>query len=164
MAFYTVSVIKTVFDPDELIAEVGVFPGSGLVDNLASGVWLKTPTKSIDNVQLQLDLLQAIGLRYSKAEFISCPGCGRTNYSLEKVMRQVKEEFAHLKGYKIAVMGCIVNGPGEMADADFGCVGAAKGKVHIYVGKDAVVKNIPEENAVKELKKVIEKTIANQKQ
>lgn len=159
-------IIKYIFnsvDQDELIAEAGVFPGSGLVDNLASGIWLETPTKSINNVQFQLDLLQAIGLRYSKAEFVSCPGCGRTNYNLQKVMRQVKEEFAHLKGYKIAVMGCIVNGPGEMADADFGCVGAAKGKVHIYVGKNAVVKNIPEENAVEELKKVIENTIANKK-
>jgi len=159
-------VIKYTFNSveyDELIAEAGIFPGSGLVDNLANGIWLDTPSKSVDKVQFQLDILQAIGLRYSKAEFISCPGCGRTDYSLEKVMRQVKEEFAHLKGYKIAVMGCIVNGPGEMADADFGCVGAAKGKVHIYVGKDAVAKNIPEENAVEELKKVIENTIANNK-
>lgn len=144
---------------DDIIAEVGIFPGSGLIDGLASGIWITTPNKNYDTVQLQLDLLQAIGLRYTKAEFISCPGCGRTNYNLEKVMRAVKQEFAHLKGYKIAVMGCVVNGPGEMADADFGCVGAAKGKVHIYVGKNPVVKNVPEENAVSELKKVIDKII-----
>ncbi len=144
---------------DELIAEIGIFPGSGLVDHIASGIWLDTPLKITNSIQLQLDLLQAIGLRYTKAEFVSCPGCGRTNYNLEKVMREVKTEFAHLKGYKIAVMGCIVNGPGEMADADFGCVGAAKGKVHIYVGKNAVVKNIPENQAVQELKKVIENTL-----
>lgn len=148
---------------DELIAEIGIFPGGGLVDHIASGIWLDTPLKSTDSVQLQLDLLQAIGLRYTKAEFISCPGCGRTNYNLEKVMREVKTEFAHLKGYKIAVMGCVVNGPGEMADADFGCVGAAKGKVHIYVGKEAIVKNIPEDQAVKELKKVIQNTLKENK-
>lgn len=146
-------------EQDELIAELGIFPGGGLIDHIASGIWIDSPSKSTDIVQLQLDLLQAIGLRYTKAEFISCPGCGRTNYQLEKVMREVKKEFAHLKGYKIAVMGCVVNGPGEMADADFGCVGAGKGKVHIYAGKDPVVKNIPEEDAVKELKKVIEHTL-----
>lgn len=144
---------------DDINAEVGIFPGSGLIDGLASGIWIETPNKNYDTVQLQLDLLQAIGIRYTKAEFISCPGCGRTNYSLEKVMREVKQEFAHLKGYKIAVMGCVVNGPGEMADADFGLVGAAKGKVHIYVGKNPVIKNVPEDHAISELKKVIEKII-----
>lgn len=143
-------------DFEELTAELGVFPGSGLVDNLASGLWLTLPNKEHNDVDVQLDLLQAIGIRYSKAEFVSCPGCGRTDYNLEKLTREVKAAFSHLKGLKIAVMGCIVNGPGEMADADYGCVGAAKGKVHIYKGKVAVVKNVDEKNAVKELKKVIE--------
>ncbi|MDD4150923.1 MAG: flavodoxin-dependent (E)-4-hydroxy-3-methylbut-2-enyl-diphosphate synthase, partial [Bacteroidales bacterium] len=146
-------------DEDDLISEIGIFPGAGLIDGLANGVWLNIPNKNTDEVQLQLDLLQAIGLRYTKAEFISCPGCGRTNYDLQKLTKAVKKEFSHLKGYKIAVMGCVVNGPGEMADADFGCVGAAKNKVHIYKGKTAVVKNIPQENAVEELKKVIEESL-----
>jgi (E)-4-hydroxy-3-methylbut-2-enyl-diphosphate synthase len=143
-------------DFDELTAELGIFPGSGLVDNLASGLWLSIPNKEHNDVDIQLDLLQSIGIRYSKAEFVSCPGCGRTDYNLEKLTRDVKAEFSHLKGLKIAVMGCIVNGPGEMADADYGCVGAAKGKVHIYKGKVAVIKNVDEADAVMELKKVIE--------
>jgi (E)-4-hydroxy-3-methylbut-2-enyl-diphosphate synthase len=143
-------------DQEDLLAELGVFPGGGLVDNLASGLWLSVPDKSLNDVELQLELLQSIGIRYTKAEFISCPGCGRTDYDLEKLVQEVKKEFSHLKGLKIAVMGCIVNGPGEMADADFGCVGSAKGKVHIYKGKEVIVKNVPQENAVKELKKVIE--------
>jgi (E)-4-hydroxy-3-methylbut-2-enyl-diphosphate synthase len=144
------------FDEDELSAELGIFPGSALVDNLASGLWLILPDKEKNPVEIQLDLLQAIGIRYSKAEFVSCPGCGRTDYDLEKLNREVKVAFSHLKGLKIAVMGCIVNGPGEMADADFGCVGASTGKVHIYKGKEAVVKNVAQENAVEELRKVIE--------
>jgi (E)-4-hydroxy-3-methylbut-2-enyl-diphosphate synthase len=143
-------------DFDELTAELGIFPGSGLIDNLASGLWLKLPNKEHDDVEMQQNLLQAIGIRYSKAEFVSCPGCGRTDYNLEKLTRDVKTAFSHLKGLKIAVMGCIVNGPGEMADADYGCVGAATGKVHIYKGKNAIVKNIDEANAVEELRKVIE--------
>ncbi len=148
------------FDSDELSAELGIFPGSALVDNLAAGLWLILPDKDKNPVEIQLDLLQAIGIRYSKAEFVSCPGCGRTDYDLEKLNREVKAAFSHLKGLKIAVMGCIVNGPGEMADADFGCVGAATGKVHIYKGKEAVVKNVPQENAVEELRKVIELNLA----
>lgn len=145
-------------DFEELTAELGIFPGSGLVDNLASGLWLSLPNKEHNDVEIQLDLLQAIGIRYSKAEFVSCPGCGRTDYDLEALNKEVKAAFSHLKGIKIAVMGCIVNGPGEMADADFGCVGASTGKVHIYKGKVAVVKNVPQEDAVKELRKVIKKS------
>lgn len=141
---------------EELLAELGVFPGGGLVDDLACGLWLSVPDKSCNDVKIQLELLQSIGIRFTKAEFISCPGCGRTDYNLERLVKEVKKEFSHLKGVKIAVMGCIVNGPGEMADADFGCVGAAKGKVHIYKGKKVVLKNIPQDEAVKELKKVIE--------
>lgn len=143
-------------DSDELSAELGIFPGSALVDGLAAGLWLTLPDKEKNDVDVQLDLLQAIGLRYSKAEFISCPGCGRTDYDLEKLTQEVKAAFSNLKGLKIAVMGCVVNGPGEMADADYGCVGATTGKVHIYKGKEQVIKNIPQEKAVAELRKIIE--------
>ncbi|HOE39646.1 MAG TPA: (E)-4-hydroxy-3-methylbut-2-enyl-diphosphate synthase [Bacteroidales bacterium] len=142
---------------DELSVELGLFPGVALLDNLASGLWLDIPSKEINKIEIQTDLLQAIGLRYSKAEFISCPGCGRTNYDLENLMKEAKSAFSHLKGLKIAVMGCIVNGPGEMADADYGFVGSGKGKVHIFKGKNAIIKNVAQENAVEELKKVIEK-------
>ncbi|MCK9254626.1 MAG: (E)-4-hydroxy-3-methylbut-2-enyl-diphosphate synthase [Bacteroidales bacterium] len=142
---------------DELAVELGLFPGIALLDNLASGLWLDIPSKEINTIEIQTDLLQAIGLRYSKAEFISCPGCGRTNYDLENLMREAKKEFSHLKGLKIAVMGCIVNGPGEMADADYGFVGAGEGKVHIFKGKNAIIKNLAQENAVEELKNLIEK-------
>lgn len=140
---------------EDIISEIGIFPGSALIDNLASGLWLIVPNKEINSTTLQLDLLQALGLRYSKAEFISCPGCGRTDYNLEKLTKDVKNEFHHLKGLKIAIMGCIVNGPGEMADADYGCVGAGKGMVHIYKGKTPLMKNIIEEEAVEMLKKIM---------
>lgn len=143
------------FEYEDLLAEIGVFPGSGLIDNLASGLWLNVSGKDIDPTELTLDLLQSIGIRYSKAEFISCPGCGRTNYGLEELTKRVKNEFSHLQGLKIAVMGCVVNGPGEMADAHYGCVGAAKDMVHIYKGKDVIMKNIHQDKAVEELKKVI---------
>ncbi len=140
---------------DDLISELGIFPGSGLLDDLASGLWLDVPNNDHNVIEIQLDLLQSVGVRHTKAEFVSCPGCGRTSYDLEALTRRVKFEFAHLKGLKIAVMGCIVNGPGEMADADYGCVGAANDMVHIYKQKDAVLKNIPAKEAIAELKKII---------
>jgi len=88
--------------------------------------------------------------------YLSCPTCGRTKFNLQESVRKVKEATGHLKGLKIAVMGCIVNGPGEMAGSDYGYVGAAEGKVHIYRGTEAVLKNIPEKDAVEELLKLIE--------
>jgi (E)-4-hydroxy-3-methylbut-2-enyl-diphosphate synthase len=143
------------FDYEELLAEIGTFPGSGLIDNLASGLWLNIANKSINSTDLTLDLLQSIGIRYSKAEFISCPGCGRTNYNLEKLTQEIKSNFSHLKGLKIAVMGCIVNGPGEMTDADYGCIGSGKNLVNIYKGRNVLVKNIHQNDVVEELKKIL---------
>ena len=102
-------------------------------------------------LQFGLDLLQSVRLRLSKTEFISCPSCGRTLFDLQTTTARIKERTAHLKGVKIAVMGCIVNGPGEMADADFGYVGAGPGKIHLYHGKDLVKANIPTSEAVDEL-------------
>ena len=89
--------------------------------------------------------------RTSKTEYISCPGCGRTLYDLEKTIARIKAATSHLKGLKIGIMGCIVNGPGEMADADYGYVGAGRGKISLYKGKVCVEKNIPEEEAVERL-------------
>ena len=100
-------------------------------------------------------ILQAARQRTSKTEYISCPGCGRTLYDLQDTLARVKAATAHLKGLKIAVMGCIVNGPGEMADADYGYVGAARGKVSLYKKKECIEKNIPAEEAVEKLLRLI---------
>jgi (E)-4-hydroxy-3-methylbut-2-enyl-diphosphate synthase len=98
-------------------------------------------------LSLLYDILQGAGVRASKTEFISCPGCGRTLFDLPGAVSRVKGGMGHIKGLKIAVMGCIVNGPGEMADADFGYVGGAPGRINLYVGKECVGKGIPTESA-----------------
>ena len=104
-----------------------------------------------DLVRLSKDILQAARVRMYKTEYISCPGCGRTLFDLEQTIAQVKAATSHLQGLKIGIMGCIVNGPGEMADADYGYVGAGRGKVSLYKGKECVIKNIPQEDAVAQL-------------
>ena len=108
-------------------------------------------------------ILQAARIKFVKTEYISCPGCGRTLYDLEGTISRIKAATSHLKGLMIAIMGCIVNGPGEMADADYGYVGAARGKVSLYKNKVCVKKNIPEEEAVDQLLKFIEEDQAQQK-
>ena len=105
---------------------------------------------------LEEALLQAARIKFTKTEYISCPGCGRTLYNLQDTIRRIKAATSHLVGLKIAIMGCIVNGPGEMADADYGYVGAARGKVSLYRKKECVEKNIPEEQAVERLLQLIE--------
>lgn len=105
---------------------------------------------------LALALLQAARLRFSKPEYIACPGCGRTLFDLQTTLKEVKKATAHLKGLKIGVMGCIVNGPGEMADADYGYVGAGPGRVSLYKGKELIVKNIPTDEALPLLMKLID--------
>ena len=107
-------------------------------------------------------ILQAARIKFVKTEYISCPGCGRTLYDLEGTIHKIKAATAHLKGLKIAIMGCIVNGPGEMADADYGYVGAARGKVSLYKAKECIEKNIPEEEAVERLLRFIEEDLNNQ--
>ena len=107
-------------------------------------------------------ILQAARIKFVKTEYISCPGCGRTLYDLEGTIHKIKAATAHLKGLKIAIMGCIVNGPGEMADADYGYVGAARGKVSLYKAKECIEKNIPEEEAVERLLKFIEEDLKQQ--
>lgn len=105
---------------------------------------------------LSKDILQAARVRIYKTEYISCPGCGRTLFNLQDTVHKVKETTAHLTGLKIAVMGCIVNGPGEMADADYGYVGAGRDHISLYRGKECVLKNIPQEEAVEKLLELIE--------
>ena len=107
-------------------------------------------------------ILQAARVRFTKNEYISCPGCGRTLYNLQETIARIKAATAGMKGLKIAIMGCIVNGPGEMADADFGYVGAARGKVSLYRRKECIEKNIPEEEAVERLLQLIEATTSQQ--
>ena len=109
-----------------------------------------------DLERLSKDILQAARVRMYKTEYISCPGCGRTLFDLEQTIAKVKAATAHLQGLKIGIMGCIVNGPGEMADADYGYVGAGRGKVSLYRGKECILKNIPQEDAVTQLLALIE--------
>ena len=105
------------------------------------------------------NLQQAARRKFTKPEYIACPGCGRTLYNLEETFNEVKRRTAHLKGVRIAIMGCIVNGPGEMADADFGYVGEGKGKVCIYKGKEPVLRSVPQEEAIDKLLQVIEENM-----
>jgi len=133
-------------------ADISVLAIDGLID----GVWLENPFFSSETCyQLSLDILQACQLRYSKAEFISCPSCGRTQYNIESFLEIIKTKTSHLKGLKIAVMGCIVNGPGEMADADYGFVGCGNGKITLYKGQTPVLKQIDEATAVDKLIELI---------
>jgi (E)-4-hydroxy-3-methylbut-2-enyl-diphosphate synthase len=121
-----------------------------LADNVGNGIILDQGLSSSD-VELCFSILQAMRFRMSRADFISCPGCGRTLFDLNKVTVQLKKSLGHLTGVKIAIMGCVVNGPGEMADADFGIIGGAAGKVSLYFGKTCIKKNIPLEKANEEL-------------
>ncbi len=112
--------------------------------------------EAVEGCRLAFAILQVTRLRMSRADFIACPSCGRTHFDLQTTTQRIKDRFAHLPGVKIAVMGCIVNGPGEMADADFGYVGAAPGKVDLYEGHNRVQRNLPSEDAVDRLQTLIE--------
>ena len=128
-----------------------------LIDGLVDGLWIENPSSSAEELNaLAFGILQATRARISKTEYIACPGCGRTMYDLQGTLARIKAATGHLKGLKIGVMGCIVNGPGEMADADYGYVGAARGKVSLYRRKECVEKNIPEDEAIERLLQLIE--------
>jgi (E)-4-hydroxy-3-methylbut-2-enyl-diphosphate synthase len=128
----------------ETLFEASAALGSLLCDGIGDAVCLDDPALALtDALRMSYNLLQATRLRISKTEFISCPSCGRTLFDLQEVTSRIKARTGHLKGVKIAIMGCIVNGPGEMADADFGYVGASAGRINLYVGKDLVERNIP---------------------
>ena len=129
------------------------------IDGLADGIILLNASSMIPQQQITdtaYGILQASRTRFTKTEYISCPGCGRTLYNLEETIKKIKAATSHLKGLKIGIMGCIVNGPGEMADADYGYVGAGVGKVSLYKKKECIEKNIPEAEAVERLIKFIE--------
>lgn len=130
--------------------------GRLLWDYKATELTLVNPNFSETKLNfLSKDILQAARVRIYKTEYISCPGCGRTMFNLEETVRRVKEATSHLTGLKIAVMGCIVNGPGEMADADYGYVGAGRDRISLYRGKECILKNIPQEEAVDKLLELI---------
>jgi len=133
--------------------------GALMIDGLTDGIWLDNSADSGKPFEWQaetsLAILQAARLRTSKTEYISCPGCGRTLYDLRTTIAKIKEATKDLVGLKIGIMGCIVNGPGEMADADYGYVGAGRGKISLYRRKECVAKNIPEEDAVERLLQLI---------
>ena len=137
---------------DEVRVAASVDLGSVLLDGLVDVVSVGSPHLSGDERRdLLLGILQAARLRFTKTEFIACPGCGRTMFDLRQTLARVKEALQGYPGLKIGVMGCIVNGPGEMADADYGYVGAGVGRVSLYRGKECVLKNIPSEEAVEHL-------------
>ena len=126
--------------------------GTIIIDGWSNGLYISAPNlQEEDVIKTELGVLQATRLRMSKTEFISCPGCGRTLYSLTETIAKIKATTSHLKGLKIGVMGCIVNGPGEMADADYGYVGAAPGKIDLYKGQECIRRGIPQEEAVNQL-------------
>lgn len=128
-----------------------------LLDGMGDGLWLKTGDNvaSVINNQTAFGILQATRTRISKTEYISCPSCGRTLFDLQETTAKIRNRTYHLKGVKIGIMGCIVNGPGEMADADYGYVGTGVGKITLYKGKEVVQRNIPEADAVEALVELI---------
>jgi (E)-4-hydroxy-3-methylbut-2-enyl-diphosphate synthase len=129
--------------------------GSLLCDGIGDAILVQGEEAPGQALRLSYNILQAAGSRIFKTDYVACPSCGRTLFNLQTTTAKIKEATLHLKGVKIAIMGCIVNGPGEMADADFGYVGGAPGKVNLYVGKTAVKFNIPEAEAVDRLKDLI---------
>ncbi|RLD40036.1 MAG: 4-hydroxy-3-methylbut-2-en-1-yl diphosphate synthase [Bacteroidetes bacterium] len=126
--------------------------GSLLIDGFGDGVWLESDVISQERInEISLGILQASRSRITKTDYISCPSCGRTLFNIQEATLKIREKTSHLKGLKIAVMGCIVNGPGEMADADYGYVGAGSGRINLYKGKEVIEKGIDEDKAVDEL-------------
>jgi len=129
---------------DELVIKTGSWLGGLLVDGLGDGALIEAPHEDLEFLRLtSFGLLQGSRMRNTKTEYVSCPSCGRTLFDLQDVTEQIRTKTGHLPGVAIAVMGCIVNGPGEMADADFGYVGGAPGKIDLYVGKEVVQRGIP---------------------
>lgn len=148
----------TMREKSDFQTEAAADMGALMFDGLTDGIWLMNdgdiPPADIESTAF--GILQAGRLRTSKTEYISCPGCGRTLYDLRSTIARIKEATKGMKGLKIGIMGCIVNGPGEMADADYGYVGAGRGRISLYRKRQCVEKNIPEEEAVERLLKLIE--------
>jgi (E)-4-hydroxy-3-methylbut-2-enyl-diphosphate synthase len=131
--------------------------GSLLADGIGDTIRVSITEDPEFEIPVAYGILQATGVRITKTEFISCPTCARTHFNIQETLEQIKQKTGHLKGLKIAVMGCIVNGPGEMADAHYGYVGTGKGKVMLYKGQELIKRNVAQEQAVDELIKLIQK-------
>ena len=150
-------------DWETLQLKAAMAVGALLIDRKATllkvegGKWQESSLQ-----QLADSILQAARIKFTKTEYISCPGCGRTLYNLQDTIKRIKAATSHLVGLKIGIMGCIVNGPGEMADADYGYVGAGRGKISLYRGKECIEKNIPEAEAVDRLLQFIEQDMTRQ--
>ena len=138
-------------EPKIALLRASVVIGSLLADGIGDAILIRGESGAGMSLRLAYNILQAAGCRSFKTDYVACPSCGRTLFNLQTVTARIKARTEHLKGVKIAIMGCIVNGPGEMADADFGYVGGAPGKINLYVGKQAIKFNIPEAEAVERL-------------
>jgi (E)-4-hydroxy-3-methylbut-2-enyl-diphosphate synthase len=138
-------------EPKIALLRAAVVIGSLLADGIGDAILIRGEAGGGQSLRLAYNILQATGCRSFKTDYVACPSCGRTLFNLQTVTARIKTRTEHLKGVKIAIMGCIVNGPGEMADADFGYVGGAPGKINLYVGKQAIKFNIPEAEAVDRL-------------
>ena len=141
----------TPLEPNIALLRAAVVIGSLLCDGIGDTILIRGESGAGQSLRLAYNILQAAGCRSFKTDFVACPSCGRTLFNLQEVTARIKARTEHLKGVKIAIMGCIVNGPGEMADADFGYVGGAPGKINLYVGREPVRFNIPEVEAVESL-------------
>ena len=135
--------------PEQSVVYAAADLGPALLDGFTDGIWVESDSLTDEqSARLAFSILQSARLRITRTEYISCPSCGRTMFDLQHTLAEVKAATSSLKGLKIGVMGCVVNGPGEMADADYGYVGAGVGRVSLYRGKECVRKNIPAEEAV----------------
>lgn len=152
--------VGDVMSPEEPISKIQLYAatdlGALLIDGLGSGIWIDSEATPTDNLcSISFGILQATRSRISKTEYISCPSCGRTLFDLQETTQMVRSRTNHLKGLKIAIMGCIVNGPGEMADADYGYVGAGPDKITLYRSKEVVKRNVSSAKALDELIDII---------
>ena len=141
----------TPLEPKIALLRAAAVIGALLADGIGDAILVRGEPGAGQSLRLAYNLLQAAGCRSFKTDYVACPSCGRTLFNLQTVTARIKSRTEHLKGVKIAIMGCIVNGPGEMADADFGYVGGAPGKINLYVGKTPIKFNIPEAEAVDRL-------------
>ena len=145
-------ILRRVYPAEDLMLHAATDLGALFIDGLGDGAWLESPDADPDLInRAAFGILQATRTRISKTEYISCPSCGRTLFDLQETTARIRARTHHLKGVKIGIMGCIVNGPGEMADADYGYVGSGPDKITLYRNKDIVKRNIPAENAVEAL-------------
>jgi (E)-4-hydroxy-3-methylbut-2-enyl-diphosphate synthase len=142
---------STPLEPKIALLRASMVIGSLLADGIGDAILIRGEAGAGMSLRLAYNILQAAGCRSFKTDYVACPSCGRTLFNLQTVTARIKVRTEHLKGVKIAIMGCIVNGPGEMADADFGYVGGAPGKINLYVGKTPIKFNIPEAEAVERL-------------